>query len=161
MQVKSDGTKVLKVGKDTANKFQKQINITNNKVIQIQEILESQKQEYQERILSEIFEAKKLLDNIRSEPNSEYNKTALCRIILAIKSNAGMFDMELISDICSLCFDIFDENYPLDSKKVQDGIELYLDTLVSLLNGRVEVSSRKETMRLISEFQNLNAGITF
>lgn len=146
---------VLKVGEELAEKFNKHISLSPAVIARAEAKAEEFKVTLVEGLRNDILQAQNFYKAYLIDSNAE-NLIQLKRLVLSLKSNAGMADYVVVTETASLLFELFDDGYNMANQKVKNSILLYLQTIADMLTKKVNTDNSDEVQRLLQHFRELN-----
>ena len=149
---------VLTVGKELAEKFQKHIHLSTETVARANEKAQELKILLGEGLLADLQQAERHYQSYLSSAKAE-DLLQVKRLILSLKSNAGMADQLIVTELAALLFELFDDGYDMSSVKVRESIRLYLATLKDILMQKISTDIPEEVNHLLEHFRELNRQI--
>ncbi len=145
----------LTVGQELAEKFHKHISFDEEVIGRATRQAEKFKATLSEGLLADSRKATTCFDEYQRSGGPEPLLEAK-RLVLALKSNAGMADQPMVTEMAALLFELLDDGYDVTASKVKDSIVLYLRTIREMLENRAEPHTAEENDRLLTRFRELN-----
>jgi hypothetical protein len=146
---------IITTGQEVADKFRKHIHLTADVIARATQHVETYKILLSEGLYEDIQKAELHFTAYQAEHDAQ-DLVQVKRLVLALKSNAGMADRLIVTEMSSLLFELFDDGYDMDSSRVQNSVLLYLQTIGDLLARRLNVDVPEEIHRLLEHFRELN-----
>jgi chemotaxis protein histidine kinase CheA len=153
--VSSSEAVIFTTGQEVAEKFRTQIHLTADVIARATRHAKEYKSVFTEGLYEDIQKAQKHFAAYQETQNKE-DLLQVKRLVLALKSNAGMADRLIVTEMSCLLFELFDDGYDMQSSKVQDSVVLYLQTIGDMLARRLNVDVPTEVHRLLDHFRELN-----
>jgi hypothetical protein len=149
---------VLKTGAELAEKFHQQISMTEQTIERAKQHFEVRKGDFETGLHGDIRQAQQQYHQYRNHADPS-TLAELKRLVLAIKSNAGMVDKLVITELASLLFELLDDGFDTVNTRVRDSIGLYLQTLEELMDGVIIATEPEQIDTLVARFRTLNQKI--
>lgn len=147
---------IFVTGVDVAEKYHREATVNEKTIAQTKSKFEAHKKDLETSVLDDIRKAHTQFQLFVDHRDDEETYTSLKRLVLGIKSNAGMADFPVATEIASLLFELFDDDYDLNKDKVINSVALYLETLEELVTRELSPETEEERVRLIEHFERLN-----
>lgn len=155
----NDNVEIIEPDLETARLFQETATISDDALDEARQFMDEMKQDYEGEISDELHDIKLKYSRFRMADKSEREEImdSLTRQVLKVKSNAGMFGFELLTQLCELLFELLEDgHYDIENARIEKSVELYINTLyIVYRNGLASVTS-EESELLVSEMRMLN-----
>lgn len=160
---KNDKVEIIEPDMETAKLFQQTQTISDGSLSKARQFMDEMKQDYEGEISSELHDIKLKYSRYRMADDEERKEilSTLNRQVLKVKSNAGMFGFELLTQLCELLFELLDDgnSYDVDRPRVEKSIELYINTLYIVYRRGLSSNESEDAQRVINELRRLNKSL--
>ncbi len=149
---------IFTTGVEISEKFRKYATINDTTIAQANKQFQKRKGEFETSLLQDIHSTQQYFSQYCIAYSSEM-LTRVKRLVLGIKSGAGMAEHTVISEIATLLFELFDDGYDMQNSKVLESVSLYLNTMEDLMTGQLTPVNQAEIDILVGHFSKLNSEI--